>query len=181
MQPTVPYLSFNIDERQSAKISTESYINPKRPSLPAFGKLLLEIWKGTTISWGAELDSAVAECELDPVGEYWLCAVNACLGIENVLKEDGSFNKSTRMRSVFVLKVVKSLQWLFEKCVRLPPDSLFSVPMQPSTSISDVSSTKLNHGEAHEPIESSSSVSQKTNMLCLHDGSGDWELSDDAG
>ena len=181
LQTTLPFLSFRIDERRSGNISTEGYINPQRPSLPAFGKLLLEIWKGTTLSWGEELDAAVAECELDPLGEYWLCAVNACLGTENVLKEDGSFHESTRMRSVFVLKVVKSLQWLFEKCVRLPVDSIFPAPAEPS--IGGLSETEMqsHRGQMNASVQATLSVPKDVNLWSLHDGSGNWEPSEEKG
>jgi hypothetical protein len=177
IQTTLPFLSFRTDDGRGAKSSTEGYINPQRPSLPAFGKLLLELWKGTALSWGEQLDTAVAECEDDALGEYWLCAVNACLGKENALKEEGSFRDSARMRSVFVLKVVKSLQWLFEKCVRLPMDSMFPAPEQTPLVISSHRAPRKEGLSLNLFLD----VPENVNKWCLHDGTRTWDRCEENG
>ena len=181
LQVTLPFLHFQPTDTTNAKVSTEGYINPKRPSLPAFGKLLLEIWKGSKINWGEELDSVVAECELDPLGEYWLCAVNACLGTENVLKEDGSFSTSVRMRAAFVLKVIKSLQWLFEKCVRQPVDTLFAAPEEAAGlgKLKGLGALSLKRDAAS--YTAALDPPKDANLWCLHDGSRNWEQIADKG
>jgi hypothetical protein len=114
-----PLLSVGIRETDRAiAYSVEAFMNKQRPSLPAFGKLLLELWKGTNIEW-KDLDAAIQECAEDYVGSYWLCAVHACLGEDPAMKEAGSIRDSPRLRSVFVHKVIKSLQWLLENLCRI--------------------------------------------------------------
>lgn len=175
----LPFLSFDSSARHNTRIeSTEGYINLARPSLPAFGKLLLEIWKGAPLKWGDDLDAAVAECELDSLGSYWLCAINACLGKEQKLKEEGDLRDSDSMRSVYVLKVVKSLQWVFEKCVRAPSGLVF-----PSMQVDLEAGSGPRTASSPVPKMSTPSLTDSTgtgtNPLCLHDGSGEWESHDE--
>ncbi|KAK4553802.1 hypothetical protein LTR86_008977 [Recurvomyces mirabilis] len=105
--------------------SLEWYMNDQRPSLPAFGKLLLEVWKGGAVDW-KDLRSTVEECNDDPIGAYWMCAVNACLGDDLTLRSAGSVRALGQIRSNYVHKVVKSLQWLLEKLCLVSVDALMA-------------------------------------------------------
>ena len=174
LEAGLPFLSLNFCPANPSKTTTEGWINPVRPSLPALGKLLLEIWKGAQLNWGKELEAAVAECELDYVGKYWLCAINACLGKESALKEDGALHNTTHLRSVFVLKVVKSLQWLFEKCLRSSFDSVFPAP-EPLTPSGPPQVSRTGSKSRTIPTRPSTKAIDAGNLLCLHDGSEQWE------
>ncbi|KAK4962836.1 hypothetical protein LTR10_000463 [Elasticomyces elasticus] len=119
-----PFVKMPVDDTECTTVySVERFMNEERPSLPALGKLLLEIWKGDAVEW-KDLDATIDECNRDCIGAYWMCAVNACLGDDLTLKEAGSLRSSLRLRAVYVHKVIKSLQWLLEKLCRLRVEKL---------------------------------------------------------
>lgn len=121
-----PFLNIDIADATCKKGSViGGLINPQRPSLPAFGKLLLEIWAGRSFDWTG-LDDALKECGEDCLGPYWLCAVQACLGDDSTLKDPGSVREAGAVRDMFVRKVIKSLQWLSEKLCQQSTDQIFA-------------------------------------------------------
>lgn len=164
----LPFLLLNApSDTQNGAGTIERWINPARPSLPAFGKLLLEIWNGGPLSWGSELDAALAECKADWVGPHWLCAAMACLE-ESGLKEKGILRHSDSMRSTYVLKVIQSLQYLCEGLMQVSMDLLFrredpELPLTPTPVGVKVAGPS--------PLEAKT---QSMNHLCLHDESDTW-------
>jgi hypothetical protein len=101
-------------------------INAARSSLPAFGKLLLEIFVGHELSWDkGRLDDALKTCRKDMIGQCWARAIDACIG-SDVLKRPGSFCQPGEMRDYFVLRVIKSLQWVLETLCQRQVEDVFN-------------------------------------------------------
>ncbi|KAK4904518.1 hypothetical protein LTR49_026038 [Elasticomyces elasticus] len=85
-----PFVNFASEELSDiGGSSVETWMNTHRPSLPALGKLLLKIWKGSQVDW-KDLEATTQECSRDDTGQYWLCAINICLGADAALKADGN-------------------------------------------------------------------------------------------
>lgn len=174
MQIREIYLRFTHTVTNSESMLPSSllgWINKNRPSLPALGKLLLEIWHGRAIPWG-EIDSVVAQRaddEGNPTSEYWLMAIKTCLGEgADELKRNGNLRNDAELRSIFIDKVVKSLQWLAESLFRRSFSQIISPTALP------FKSTKIRASEAERflirPVRDIRVSSTEHGRLCLHDG-----------
>ncbi|KAK5723184.1 hypothetical protein LTR17_013904 [Elasticomyces elasticus] len=170
-----PFLRFR--SKASPDLSARTFemrLNQQRPSLPVLGKLLLEIWKGRNIVLD-ELETILEECRHALGGEYWLCAINACLGGVDEFKQPGSLRNTGRLRSLYVQRVVKSLQWLLEKLCLQTLDEIFSdaIGNGAVSRVASRSNTAVGKlGKTDKGKRASGSD------VCLHDDSDEWEGTD---
>ncbi|KAK0880595.1 hypothetical protein LTR87_005559 [Friedmanniomyces endolithicus] len=88
--------------------------NPKMPSLPILGKMLLSIAMGREIKW-TDLDTAIEEYRSndEAFAEELLGAVESCLGTDDLtFKTGGLLREDESMRLAFMQRVVKKLQYI---------------------------------------------------------------------
>ncbi|KAK1066325.1 hypothetical protein LTR74_007212 [Friedmanniomyces endolithicus] len=88
--------------------------NPKMPSLPILGKMLLSIAMGREIKW-TDLDTAIEEYRSndEAFAEELLGAVESCLGTDDLtFKTGGLLREDESMRLAFLQRVVKKLQYI---------------------------------------------------------------------
>ncbi|KAK5710289.1 hypothetical protein LTR17_018995 [Elasticomyces elasticus] len=170
-----PFLRFR--SKASPDLSARTFemrLNSQRPSLPVLGKLLLEIWKGRTIVLD-ELEAILEECKHALGGEYWLCAINACLGGVDEFKQPGSLRDTEHLRFLYVQRVVKSLQWLLEKLCLQTLDEIFSDAIG-NGAVSRVASRSNTAVGKLGKIDKGKRASGED--VCLHDDSDQWEGTD---
>ncbi|GAB7323070.1 hypothetical protein MBLNU13_g05584t3 [Cladosporium sp. NU13] len=99
----VPVMQYRPEVPSSeATAPLEKIMNSQRPSLPALGKLLLEIWLGSVVPWD-NLQARMDECRKKIGGEHWALAVETCLwGAEDAgLREPGHLLDIPEMRAEF--------------------------------------------------------------------------------
>ena len=107
-----PFLSFD-PPQSSESFRIETAINKERPSLPAFGKLLLEIWVGKPLTWDNEqLQQVEEQCKKTMVGKQYFEVANACIRQESIFHSEKMFREHKSMRGLFLAKVVKVLQYM---------------------------------------------------------------------
>jgi hypothetical protein len=109
-----PFLPFSTaEEHQSGYLETA--INPARPSLPAFGKLILEIWLGRRIPWGNEVMKGVkTDCHRSALGPHIWRTAQSCIEHDPKLKGEGKLRDNALMKETFISNVVKVLQYMCE-------------------------------------------------------------------
>jgi hypothetical protein len=180
-QNLVPFVQYRSEARSSATTPPlEESMNKQRPSLPALGKLLLEIWIGSVVHW-EDVPARLDECRKNIGGEYWALAVETCVwGSEDaVLKEEGVLQKSPMMRAEFVRRVIKSMQWILENvCHQRVVDLFVATSEHPKQS----SAEAPRQNEATLPDDLNiSSVNNNTaeNWGCLHDENDEWQPVDE--
>jgi hypothetical protein len=107
-----PFLQFST-AKEHQKWAVEKCINPVRPSLPAFGKLILEIWLGRPITWGEEdMQGVINDCQRSALGPHIYGIANSCIEADPILKGEGRLRDNLLMKKTFVSNVVKTLQYM---------------------------------------------------------------------
>ena len=110
-----PFVGIKIQSEQSSQSESSipyryELLNSRRPNLPAFGKLLLEIWAGRPVAFDSQMDRERAQCRSEMGGEIFLCAVDACLNRKGgPMKYGGPLSQNQPMREFFVDRVIKTL------------------------------------------------------------------------
>lgn len=176
----VPFMQYRPEVPSSeATEPLENIINSQRPSLPALGKLLLEIWLGSVVPWD-NLQARMDECRKKIGGEHWALAVETCLwGAEDAgLKQPGHLLKIPEMRAVFVRRVIKAMQYILENVCQQPIGDLFVATSEhPRQNSADV--PRQNKGILRdEPNVSSMEDNAAENWGCLHDENDEWKPVD---
>ncbi|WPB05562.1 uncharacterized protein RHO25_010215 [Cercospora beticola] len=120
-----PYLPFSTS-RIYPEVFMEHFMNKARPSLPAFGKLILTIWLGRIIVYD-EVPKLVPECQkVEPtIGHQVHEVAMACIKAEEDLKQSGPMIQDSPIYEKFTT-LVKSLQ-LVARCAELPPDKFLAL------------------------------------------------------
>jgi hypothetical protein len=107
-----PFLQFSTAQEHRTGF-VEKLINQARPSLPAFGKLILEIWLGRPITWGDEdMLGAEKDCQRSALGPHIYRVAKSCFEADSILKGEGSLRDDVLMRETFISNVVKTLQYM---------------------------------------------------------------------
>jgi hypothetical protein len=178
-----PYIQYGPHIGNSSTTSSlAKFMNTERPSLPALGKLLLEIWVGSKMLWD-DLLTHIDSCKRAPGGRYWALAVETCLygAGDDILKRSGNLRDSAVMRAYFVLRVIKSMQWLLVYCCGEPLGDIFDATIDnikhadvipvvhDSEMMLDVPGTPSGNGNIADIVD--------TNQLCLHDDADEWKTS----
>jgi hypothetical protein len=140
-----PFLQFSTGEKQKSW-SVEGCINEARPSLPAFGRLILEIWLGRPIVLGDEdMLGVEKDCQRSTLGPHIYGIANSCIRPDEILKRKGSFRDNALMRETFASNVVKTLQHI-SRFVGVAPQQiveLLQAQMQTDSRINqDVTTTE---------------------------------------
>jgi len=88
----------------------ENYVNPKRPSLPRLGRLLLEIFVGRQITgYGEDFKLAKEQCRRATTGRYFLTVVEACLDKSKRFQDDGRLKNPTSKKKAFLDEIIQPL------------------------------------------------------------------------
>jgi hypothetical protein len=100
--------------------------NADMPSLPAFGKLLLELFVGKSVKWD-ELNSKMETAKDESLGTEMLQAVSTCLatGTDKTFKGGGTIREDERLRTHFVKGVVIPIQYVLRIGYNLKPQDIF--------------------------------------------------------
>ena len=176
----VPFMSYRSDVPSSeATPPLEEIMNSQRPSLPALGKLLLEIWLGSVVTWD-NVRARMDECRKKIGGEHWALAVETCLwGAEDAgLREPGRLQDEPEMRAEFVRRVIKTMQYILENvCQQRMGDLFVATSEHPKQNSADV--PRQNEGTLRdESIVSSLEDNATDNWGCLHDENDEWQPVD---
>ncbi|GIZ44749.1 hypothetical protein CKM354_000793900 [Cercospora kikuchii] len=120
-----PYLPFSTSQDYPGGF-VENFINAARPSLPAFGKLILTIWLGRIITY-EEVPMLAPECqkEAPTIGHQIYTIALACVTAEEDFKHSGPMTQGSPIYEKFTT-LVKSLQ-LVARCAELPPDKFLAL------------------------------------------------------
>lgn len=148
--------------------------NAAMPCLPAFGKLLLELFVGKKVTWES-LDSDIESARDDACAEEILLAVNTCLafGDDKTLAEGGTIRDEKPLRDHFLKEVVLRLQYVLRFAYKVNVHDIF----RPSNTGYVV---ELHQGPGPQGFLSSESESPTPPRegFCLHDGDAMDEISD---
>lgn len=100
--------------------------NADMPSLPAFGKLLLELFVGQSVNWD-ELNSKMETAKEKMLATEMLQAVSTCLatGTDKTFKGGGTIREDERLRTHFVNGVVIPIQYVLRVGYKLKPQDIF--------------------------------------------------------
>jgi hypothetical protein len=100
--------------------------NADMPSLPAFGKLLLELFVGQSVNWD-ELNSKMEIAKEEMLATEILQAVSTCLatGPDKTFKGGGTIREDERLRTHFVNGVVIPIQYVLRIGYQLKPQDIF--------------------------------------------------------
>lgn len=100
--------------------------NAEMPSLPAFGKLLLELFVGRSVNWD-ELNDRMENARDKSLATEMLQAVSTCLaiGADKTFKSGGTIRSDERLRAHFVNGVVIPIQYVLSKGYHLKPQDIF--------------------------------------------------------
>lgn len=166
--------------------------NQYMPSLPVFGKLLLELVTGRYIDWG-ELDRELKVYSTKMCGTEIVHAVKACLSMGNdkTFREGGLISQDRRLRDHFLNEVVLTVQRVVRVGYQLTVKDVFNHPTTDRWSDTASSASRSPRGtstspsglqdaasprRAFTPIAMSSWSSQTLTVLepdlegvCLHD------------
>lgn len=167
--------------------------NKYMPSLPVFGKLLLELVTGRYVDWG-ELDHELKVYSTKMCGTEVVSAVKACLSMGNdkTLREGGLISQDRRLRDHFLNEVVLTIQRVVRVGYQLTVSDVFNLPAgdrwsdtassasrsprRPSRSPSGLRGG-IATSRASTPIaqsawntQSLSQLEDNLEGLCLHDG-----------
>jgi hypothetical protein len=109
-----PFLSARRQTALGVADSHETFNNRDRPSLPALGKLLLEIWLGRTLAWDDVLRAAKTPkfCD-DGLDTLFYLAVQRCWFTVSV-RSRGQLVKGDNMYDEYASWVVKGLQYVLK-------------------------------------------------------------------
>lgn len=139
-------------------------LNRERPSLPALGKLLFEVWQGTACTWDALIKRQDNHEGENPLSHHWRLAIDNCLDKSDVLRDGGDIRQDPELRSAFVNRVAKILQ----RMVEISEDRCFENVLKGGRKYiiaQEAASRGLN--ASYRPADGSSYHKDK---LCLHDG-----------
>jgi hypothetical protein len=100
--------------------------NADMPSLPAFGKLLLELFVGQSVNWD-ELNSKMERAKEEMLATEILQAVSTCLatGTDKTFKGGGTVREDERLRTHFVNGVVIPIRYVLRVGYQLKPQDIF--------------------------------------------------------
>jgi hypothetical protein len=109
-----PFLSARRQTALGVADSHETFNNRDRPSLPALGKLVLEIWLGRTLAWDDVLRAAKTPkfCD-DGLDTLFYLAVQRCWFTVSV-RSRGQLVKGDNMYDEYASWVVKGLQYVLK-------------------------------------------------------------------
>jgi hypothetical protein len=156
--------------------SVSKAFNSAMPSLPAFGKLLLELFIGRLVSWES-LDKDIVSATDEPFATEMLRAITACLatGNDKTLKDgEKTIKDDERLRAHFVKEVVLQIQWVLQVGYHLKVRDVFwtsekvqivELAQSPQPALKRLRSPNPMRREGPEPVPDG---------FCLHDG-GDME------
>ena len=100
--------------------------NADMPSLPAFGKLLLELFVGQSVNWD-DLNTTMDRAKEEMLATEILQAVSICLatGPDKTFKGGGTIREDGRLRTHFVNAVVIPIQYVLRVGYKLKPQDIF--------------------------------------------------------
>jgi hypothetical protein len=109
-----PFLSMRHPNTLPPTTGHEIFNNRDRPSLPALGKLLLEIWLGRSLQWDDVLAAAKSPkfCD-DGLDTLFYLAVQRCWYTVSV-RSRGQLTKGDSMYDEYASWVVKGLQYVLK-------------------------------------------------------------------
>lgn len=144
-------------------------LNKEMPSLPIFGKLLLELTIGRAIEWES-IGSVLRDLQQEMFAKEITDAVHACIGLEDstFYSNRGSIRGNERLRLEFVSRVVLKLQHVVAEGYKLTLDELFKV----NSNLEITSPLNQNPYVANfRPIRQprNSTAVQSVKQWCLHD------------
>ena len=157
-------LSASLETSQSLENNwpLSNYLNETKPSLPSFGRLLLQVYHGREIAFDkiADSDSSTNNeamyfkdarqlCEQDALGMYYLAAADTCLRSNNDLCFAGLFRNNERARMIFMSKVVSQIQYVLEEGFRFDPSN-YTFSGDPQRKIFDELSQRADQGPIRE-------------------------------
>ena len=164
------------DQREEAPGILKAF-NPDMPSLPAFGKLLLELYIGRPVTWD-QLDSQLKWSEDEEFAKELLHAINTCLAMaeDKTFKEGGTIRANERLRGHFVKEVVLPVQYVLQIGYQLKVQDIFG--KQEAGQVVEIRQSparlpKRLRSPLPVPREGPETVPQG---FCLHDGQDMEEL-----
>jgi hypothetical protein len=167
--------------------------NKHMPSLPVFGKLLLELVTGRYVDWG-QLEDELERYSKKMCGTEVVNAVKACLSMGNdkTFRDGGLISQDRRLRDHFLNEVVLTIQRVVRVGYQLTVSDVFNLsssdrwsdtassisrsPRRPSTSPSGsqfgASPTRASTPALLSQESTRTSLQLETDFegLCLHDG-----------
>lgn len=172
------YFSPNFSPRNTKERSRENAggvlksFNADMPSLPALGKLLLELFLGRSVSWD-DMDREVERAEDEMLGTEMLQAVTACtaMGHDKTFKDGGTIRGVERLRQHFVKAVLLPIQYVLRVGYHIGPQDIFRAPAR--SGAIELSERPMKRLKPHSPLRMKGPESVQEGF-CLHDGDG-WE------
>lgn len=110
-----PYLNIHHVVAHPSIKTRESSMNCDRPSLPALGKLLLEVWLGRSLAWSNvdNIEEEAPELREDGPGSLFYLAAARCFHT-TFIRSTGPLQDEMPMYNEYVAWVVKGLQYIWE-------------------------------------------------------------------
>lgn len=138
-------------------------LNRERPSLPALGKLLFEVWQGTACTWDALIKRHENHEGVNMLSHHWLLAIDNCLDQSEVLRDGGDIRDDPKLRSAFVNRVAKILQ----RMVEISEDCCFDEALKGghTRTIAEAAAFELPNAS----YRFAEGASNEKHQVCLHD------------
>ena len=142
--------------------------NAEMPSLPAFGKLLLELYLGQSVTWD-ELNTRLERARGEVFAKEILQAVTTCLaiGTDKTFKGGGTIRGDERLRTYFVKEVVMPIQYVLRVGYQLKPQDIFH--NAGTSGVIELKERPIKRLKSHSPVRLDG-PEQVPNDFCLHDG-----------
>ena len=142
--------------------------NADMPSLPAFGKLLLELFLGQSVGWD-ELNTRLERAREEPLATEILQAVSTCLatGADKTFKGGGTIRDDERLRTHFVKGVMMPIQYVLRVGYHLKPQDIFKTPS--TSGVVEIKELPPRRLRPHSPmrVDGPETIGDG---FCLHDG-----------
>lgn len=166
--------NFSQDPHWTSSASSEGlpYVlkafNAEMPSLPAFGKLLLELFLGQSVVWD-ELNKRLDRARDEPLATEILQAVSICLaiGTDKTFKGGGTIRDDERLRDHFVKGVLMPIQYVLRVGYHLKPQDIFKTPS--TSGVVEIKELPPRRLKTHSPVRYDGPETVGDGF-CLHDG-----------
>jgi hypothetical protein len=154
-------------------------VHPDMPSLPVFGKTLLELFTGRQIDWaGGQIEEAIESYGKEPFAREILDITNTLLGLNNAtIMESGSMRGTERMQMYFEHAVIDTLHYILE--TRFHVESSDEVKRAWSSSESVQAHRLRTQGEDGDRITPRGTGAAAAAGMCLHIDGGKDRLDQD--
>lgn len=172
-----PNFSRQSNSQQSASEEELPHVlkmfNADMPSLPAFGKLLLELFVGQSITWEG-LNRSLDRARDMPLATEILEAVSTCLatGTDKTFKCGATIRNDTNLRAHFVKCVVMPIQYVLRVGYHVKPQDIFKTSS--SSGVVEITTPlpRRLKSRSPAPIDVPETIGDS---FCLHDGQEELE------